>query len=55
MRESTNQCAEFCVADKVHVTNTMFRKPLEKREHMGQRKEIDGITNEPMSADTHKN
>ena len=45
---------EFCSANDLKVTNTMFRKPLHKIATYRKRKETDGITNEDVCQETHE-
>ena len=53
MIENRNLSVELCAAIELKVANTCFRKPSHKTTRYRKRKETDGTTNEPVTADTH--
>ena len=54
MIENRDLLVEFCAANELKVTNTTFRKPLDKTATYRILQETIGITNETTSADIHE-
>ena len=54
MRESRDSLVELCATNNLEVTNTMFRKPVDKIATYRKTKETDNITHEPITKGSHE-